>query len=115
MSTEGLTFTPGSLVRVRGRTCVVQSESDDELLVVRPLGGKEEETQAIYLPLGFDAGLERTEFPLPGPGDLGNLANGRILFDAARLSLRETCGPFRCFGKLPSVRAPTRWCPSSWP
>ena len=100
MNAEGLTFTPGSLVRVRGRTCVVQSESVDELLVVRPLGGKEEETQAIYLPLGFDAGLERTEFPLPGPDDLGNLANGRILFDAARLSLRETCGPFRCFGKL---------------
>ena len=44
--------------------------------------------------------LSSPEFPLPGPEDLGNLAHGRILFDAARLSLRETCGPFRCFGKL---------------
>jgi superfamily II DNA or RNA helicase len=100
MNTADLIFTPGTLVRVRGRTCVVQPESAKELLVVRPLGGKEEETEAVYLPLGFDAGLERTEFPLPGPEDLGNLAHGRILFDAARLSLRETCGPFRCFGKL---------------
>ncbi|MBL8966507.1 MAG: DEAD/DEAH box helicase [Spirochaetaceae bacterium] len=100
MNITDLTFKPGSLVRVRGRTCVVQPESTDELLVARPLGGKEEETQAVYLPLGFDAGLERTEFPLPSAGELGNLAHGRILFDAARLSLRETCGPFRCFGKL---------------
>jgi len=100
MNTAELTFSPGTLVRVRGRTCVVQPESRDELLVVRPLGAKEEETEAVYLPLGFDAGLERTEFPLPNRDDLGNLAHGRILFDAARLSLRETCGPFRCFGKL---------------
>jgi len=100
MSMAELTFTPGTLVRVRGRTCVVQPETEADLLVVRPLGGSEDETQAVFLPLGFDAGLERTEFPLPGPEDLGNLAHGRILFDAARLSLRETCGPFRCFGKL---------------
>jgi superfamily II DNA or RNA helicase len=100
MNIAELTFTPGTLVRVRGRTCVVQPESGPDLLVVRPLSGKEEETQAVYLPLGFDAGLERTEFPPPSHDDLGNLAHGRILFDAARLSLRETCGPFRCFGKL---------------
>ncbi len=100
MNKAELSFKPGSLVRVRGRTCVVQPDSSDELLVVRPLGGKDEEKQAVYLPLGFDSGLERTEFPLPGSAELGNLAHGRILFDAARLSLRETCGPFRCFGKL---------------
>jgi superfamily II DNA or RNA helicase len=100
MSDAVTRYKPGSLVRVRGRTCVVQPESRDELIVVRPLGGREEEMQAIYLPLGFDAGLERTEFPLPCADDLGNLVHGRILFDAARLSLRETCGPFRCFGKL---------------
>jgi hypothetical protein len=64
------------------------------------LGGREEETQAVYLPLGLSGDLERSEFPLPGVEDLGGLAQGRILFDAARLSLRETCGPFRCFGKL---------------
>ena len=91
---------PGSLVRARGRTWVIQPESNEELLVIRPLGGRAEEAAAVYLPLGFDAGLEQTEFPLPGIEDLGNLAHGRILFDAARLSLRETCGPFRCFGKL---------------
>lgn len=100
MNIAELTFTPGTLLRVRGRTCVVQPESGRDLLVVRPLGGREEETQAVFLPLGFDAGVERTEFPLPGAADLGSLAHGRLLFDAARLSLRETCGPFRCFGKL---------------
>jgi superfamily II DNA or RNA helicase len=95
-----LTFKPGSLVRVRGRTCVVQSESTDELLIARPLGGREEETQGVYLPLGLSGDLARSEFPLPSVEDIGGLAQGRILFDAARLSLRETCGPFRCFGKL---------------
>ncbi|MBP7096321.1 MAG: DEAD/DEAH box helicase, partial [Spirochaetia bacterium] len=100
MNVAELVFKPGSLVRVRGRTCVVQPESAADLLVARPLGGRVEETLAVYLPLGFDAGLERTEFPLPDESELGSLAHGRILFDAARLSLRETCGPFRCFGKL---------------
>ncbi len=100
MSEAVLSFKPGSLVRVRGRTCVVQPESTDELLIARPLGGREEETQAVYLPLGLSGDLERSEFPLPDVEDLGGLAQGRILFDAARLSLRETCGPFRCFGKL---------------
>ncbi len=99
-SIETRVYKPGSLVRARGRTWVIQPESNEELLVIRPLGGRPEETAAIYLPLGFDSGLEGTDFPLPGPEDLGNLAHGRILFDAARLSLRETCGPFRCFGKL---------------
>ena len=100
MTGETTVYKPGSLVRARGRTWVIQPESGEKLLVIRPLGGRLEETAAVYLPLGFDAGLELTEFPLPGPEDLGNLAHGRILFDAARLSLRETCGPFRCFGKL---------------
>lgn len=96
------TFSPGSLVRLRGRDWIVQpSETPEELLVVKPLGGSDEETTGVYLPLGFDEDLpEKAEFPKPAPEDLGNIANARLLYEAARLSFRNGSGPFRCLAKL---------------
>ena len=48
-----MTFEVGSLVRARGREWVVlpESKNDPELLVLRPLGGIDEEVTGIYLPL----------------------------------------------------------------
>ena len=96
------TFSPGSLVRLRGRDWIVQpSETPDELLVVKPLGGSDSEITGIFLPLGFDEDLpQRAEFPKPAPEDLGNIANARLLYEAARLSFRNGSGPFRCLAKL---------------
>ena len=46
-----MSFAIGSLVRARGREWVVLPESSEDLLVLRPLAGTEEETTGIYLPL----------------------------------------------------------------
>jgi superfamily II DNA or RNA helicase len=96
------TFAPGSLVTLRGRDWIVQpSESPEELLVVKPLGGSDDETTGIFLPLGFDEDLpQKAEFPKPTSADLGNIANARLLYEAARLSFRNGSGPFRCLAKL---------------
>ena len=46
-----MSFAVGSLVKVRGREWVVLPESDEQLLMVRPLGGTEDEVTGIFLPL----------------------------------------------------------------
>jgi hypothetical protein len=68
------TFSPGSLVRLRGRDWIVQpSETPEELLVIKPLGGGDDETTGIFLPLGFSEDVaKKAEFPKPAPEDLGN-------------------------------------------
>ena len=45
---------PGKLVSLRGRDWVVLPSDDDELLVLRPLGGSDDEVTGLYLPLGGD-------------------------------------------------------------
>jgi len=44
-------FAVGLLVRARGREWVVLPESEENLLVLRPLGGTDEDITGIYLPL----------------------------------------------------------------
>ena len=61
---DGLSFAVGSLVKARGREWVVLPESEDELLVLRPLGGTDEEVAGIYLPLET---VEPATFALPDP------------------------------------------------
>jgi len=96
------TFSPGSMVHLRGRDWIVQpSESPEDLLVVKPLGGSDEETTGIFLPLGFEEDRPRkAKFQKPTPKDLGNIANARLLYEAARLSFRNGSGPFRCLGAV---------------
>src|SRR5262245_258114 len=96
MSTASLT-TPGTLVQARGREWVVLPDSTDELLMVRPVGGLDEEV------VGILPAVERVAsatFRLPSAGDVGDFASGRLLHDAARLSTRSGAGPFRSFGRI---------------
>ncbi|MBD3386395.1 helicase [candidate division KSB1 bacterium] len=94
-------FTTGSLVRLRHRDWVVQPSPDEDLLLLKPLGGGENELTGVYLPLRFpEDDIRSTEFPLPGMQDIGDIASARLLFNAARLSIRDGSGPFRCLGKL---------------
>ena len=97
-----MSYAPGSLVHVRSRDWVVMpSPQPDELLLIRPLGGSEEETTGIYLPLAFKEDLPTSaEFPKPVPEDLGDFASARLLYNAARLSFRSGAGPFRSLAKL---------------
>lgn len=96
------TFSPGTLVTLRGRDWIVQpSETPDDLLVVKPLGGSDEETTAIFLPLDFtEDSPHKAEFPKPSAADLGNITSARLLYEAARLSFRNGAGPFRCLAKI---------------
>ena len=59
-------FDVGALVKVRGREWVVLPESNDdpEMLILRPLGGTEDEVTGIYLPLELP---EPARFDLPDP------------------------------------------------
>ena len=96
-----MSFTPGSLVNLRDRDWVVMPCDDPDLLVVKPLGGSEDETTGIYLPLAFDDDKpQQTTFPSPTAEDLGDFTTTRLLYDAARLSFRNGAGPFRSLAKL---------------
>ena len=92
---------PGKLVSLRGRDWVVLPSDDPELLVVKPLGGSEEETAGIYLPLAIPADIPKdARFDPPLAEDLGDIATARLLYDAARLAFRNGAGPFRALAKL---------------
>lgn len=91
----------GSLVRVRNRDWIVLPSNNKELVLIKPLGGSEEEITAIYLPLKFENDkIESAQFPLPREEDLGDISSARILYNAARLSFRDGAGPFRSLAKL---------------
>jgi superfamily II DNA or RNA helicase len=95
-----MSFSVGSLVHARGREWVVlpDSEPDKELLVLRPLGGSDDEVTGVY------TGLEpvtAARFAAPDPErDLGSHDDGKLLRDAARLGFRAGAGPFRCLARI---------------
>src|SRR3982751_6143513 len=92
-----MTFAVGSLVKARGREWVVLPESAEDLLVLRPLGGTEDEVTGIYLPL---EPVEPARFDLPDPERPGDYQTSRLLRDAVRLGFRSSAGPFRSFARL---------------
>jgi superfamily II DNA or RNA helicase len=91
------TFAPGSLVSARGREWVVLPDSDEELLVLRPLGGGEDETAAVLPALEQ---VISARFPPPGPGDLGDASGGHLLRTALQIGFRSSAGPFRSLANL---------------
>lgn len=92
---------PGKLVSLRGREWVVLPSDDPDLLIVKPLGGSDDEVTGIYLPLGIasDRPVD-ARFDPPDPRDLGDVSTARFLYDAARLAFRNGAGPFRALAKL---------------
>ncbi|MBN2362142.1 MAG: DEAD/DEAH box helicase [Deltaproteobacteria bacterium] len=92
-------FTVGSLVQARGREWVVLPDSTEDLLVLRPLGGTDQEIAGIYLPLEGDD-VRPATFDLPDPSRPGDFRSGRMLRDAVRLGFRSSAGPFRSFARL---------------
>lgn len=91
-------FAVGSLVKTRGREWVVLPGDDDpDMLHIRPLGGREEESTAVYLPL---ENVEPARFDLPTADHIGDHRSCRLLRDALRLGFRSSAGPFRSFAKV---------------
>lgn len=88
----------GSLVRCRGREWVVLPPADDpDMLLLRPLGGTEDDACGVYLPL---EPVESASFGLPDPTSVGDHLSCRLLRDAVRLGFRAGAGPFRSFARL---------------
>jgi superfamily II DNA or RNA helicase len=85
------------LVKTRGREWVVLPDSEEDLLMLRPLGGTEDEVVGVYLPL---ESVEPAQFPLPTPEESGDFRSGRLLRDAVRLGFRSSAGPFRSFARI---------------
>jgi len=92
-----MNFAVGSLVKAREREWVVLPGSDDEMLIVRPLGGIEEEVTGIHQKLEE---IHPAQFELPDPTQIGDYRSARLLRDAVRLGFRNSAGPFRSFARL---------------
>lgn len=103
-----MSFATGSLVRARNREWVVLPESQDDLLMVRPLGGTDDEVTGILTDL---EDVESATFSLPDPADLGDYRSARLLRDALRLGFRSSAGPFRSIGRIAVTPRPYQLVP----
>jgi superfamily II DNA or RNA helicase len=92
-------FTPGSLVRARGREWIVLAGSDAEVLRLRPVTGSEEDVTRVLVDLEPEP-VRPARFPPPQPGQVGSHDAALLLRDALLLSLRRGAGPFRSFGQI---------------
>lgn len=92
-----MSFAIGTLVRARGREWVVLPDSDDQMMILRPLGGTDDEIAGVLTNL---ESVEPATFALPTPDDLGDHRSAQLLRDALRLGFRSSAGPFRSFGSL---------------
>ncbi len=90
-------FAPGALVATRGREWVVLPESEPDLLILRPLGGGEDDTAAVFWAL---EPVEQASFAPPTAADLGDATSAAMLRTALRLGFRSTAGPFRSLAGL---------------
>ncbi len=93
-----MNFSPGALVTARGRDWVVLSQDTPELVMVRPLGGTDDETTGILTAV---EAVEPASFKMPHPEHhLGDAHSARLLRDALRLGFRSGAGPFRSVASL---------------
>ena len=107
------TMTPGSIVQCRNREWVLLPSDQDDLMLLRPLTGATDEVVAVHKKLtdliGYSFPEERVrsaKFPPPTPNDISNVAGAHLLWQAARLTLREGATPLRSLGRV-SIRPRT--------
>lgn len=98
MNTPVTQYTPGSLVRARGREWIVEPGSVAPLLRLRPLAGGENESALMHT--GLEPDIGPAHFPAPDPAQEGGQHDALLLADALRMALRRGAGPFRCFGNI---------------
>ena len=101
---------PGLIVRCRKRNWVLLPSDDENTYNLRPLTGATDEIVKIHKTLanliGYELPEERVRpsyFPPPSPADLSDAASAHLLWQAARLTLREGAAPFRSLGRI-SIR-----------
>ena len=91
-------FSPGAIVRARGRDWIVLPGGTGDVLRLRPLSGSEEDVALIHL--GVEPDVQPATFPRPTPDVHASQEAALLLRDALLLSLRRGAGPFRSFGNL---------------
>lgn len=104
---------PGSIVQVRNRYWVLLPHEDPNLYALRPLTGAVDDTLVLHRGLtdllGYTLPEERprpAQFPLPKPEDVSDATGAHLLWQAARLTLREGASPLRSLGRI-SIRPRT--------
>jgi superfamily II DNA/RNA helicase len=97
-TTQAPVFEPGALVTARGREWVVLPQSEPPgFLVLRPLGGGDDEAAAVFPSLEQ---VTPATFPPPEPSDAGTAASAGLLRAALRIGFRASGGPFRSLARL---------------
>ena len=91
------TFTVGSLVAARGREWVVLPDSSEDFLVLRPLGGTDDDIAGV---LPAIEPVTPASFPPPTADDLGDHASARLLRSALQIGFRSSAGPFRSLANI---------------
>ncbi len=107
---------PGTIVQVRNRYWVLLPHEDDALYLLRPLTGATDDAIALHRGitdlLAYTLPEERPQaasFPLPRAEDVSDATfreSTYLLWQAARLMLREGAAPLRSLGKI-SIRPRT--------
>jgi hypothetical protein len=103
-------FSPGSLVRARGRDWIVLPAREPSVLHLRPLTRGQADEIGIYLPLEGHQ-VTSAEFVLPAASRPGDATGVTTLFNAARLSLRSGAAPFRSLGRISVTPRPYQFVP----
>lgn len=96
-TTTSAAYAPGTLVRARGREWVVLPGSEPDLLILRPLGGGDDDTMAVLPAL---ESVQSAHFPAPITADLGDSQSAGLLRTALRIGFRASGGPFRSLANL---------------
>lgn len=101
---------PGSIVTCRNREWVLLPSDDPAVILLRPLTGATDDVVAVHRQLSdLIGGIQPQErvrsatFRLPTVSDINDAGSAHLLWQAARLTLREGATPFRSLGRI-SVR-----------
>lgn len=105
--------TPGSIVEFRNRHWVLLPSPEQNLYTLRPLTGTEDEILRLHKELTDkiaytlpEERLKPAQFPLPTAEDVSDATGAHLLWQAARLTLREGASPLRSLGRI-SIRPRT--------
>ncbi|MHA2612276.1 MAG: SNF2-related protein, partial [bacterium JZ-2024 1] len=98
---------------MRNRDWVLVAIDREGVVFLRPLTGTSDDIVAVHRVisnlLGYTLSTERispSRFPLPSPEDVADAQSLHLLWQAARLLLREGAAPFRSLGRI-SIRPRT--------
>ncbi len=94
-----LNFTPGDLIKARGREWVALPTPGEGLLALRPLSGNENDIVVLAPDLELTP-VEAARFDLPDDARSTVQSKAALLADSLRLTLRRGAGPFRSAAQL---------------